>query len=272
MFFSENDHTLELLGVFKINRNKFYHESVDGRSYDCIGFRISGNSSFTYDKKEYYVTPEDIIYLPHNIHYSQVTEGETIISINFINYSSAGKHELEILHLDCPDKYNELILKMHKIWTKKEPGYKHLCTSILYEILYMANRQLSADILDLGDYNSIMSDAAEYMHKNYKRNNISILEIAAKYSISETYFRKLFNKRYMTSPMQYIISLRLEYASQLLLSRYYTITEVAEKAGFNDPKYFSRIFKKHYGYSPRRYINEFDDNMLDLRSNIESIK
>ena len=40
MFFKENELILELLGVFKITRNQFFHESIDGRAYDCLGFRL----------------------------------------------------------------------------------------------------------------------------------------------------------------------------------------------------------------------------------------
>lgn len=267
MFFRETELILELLGIFKITRQNFSHESIDGRAYDCLGFRLNGYSNFKYNKKNYFVNTSDIIYLPHNIHYSQFTEGETIISINFINYSSAGKHDLQVLHLANPEEYKELICRMHTTWTKKENGYKHLCTSMLYELLYKVNMQVSNNNPELDDYNSIMNCVAEYIHKNYKTNDISVADLSKKFSLSETYFRRLFHKAYSTSPMQYIINLRLEYASQLLLSKYYTIKEISEKAGFNDPKYFSRLFKKKIACSPTTYINTFYDNMLDIRKN-----
>lgn len=266
MFFKENELILELLGVFKITRNQFFHESIDGRAYDCLGFRLEGNCNFKHKKNEYCVTTSDIIYLPNNIHYSQETEGETIISINFINYSSAVKYDLQVLHLENPDEYKNIICKMHEIWTKKEAGYKHLCTSMLYKLLYMANLQLNKAFPNIESYNSIMRNAAEYIHKNYKRATLSVSELAKNFSLSETCFRRMFHKTYSTSPMQYIINLRLEYASQLLLSRYYTIKEISDKSGFNDAKYFSRLFKKRFGCPPKVYANTFCDNMLDIRN------
>lgn len=265
MFFDENELVLDLLGVFKITRNKFNHESFDGRTHDSLGFRLSGNASFRYNKKEYTVTTSDVIYLPHNIHYSQYTEGETIISINFINYSSRAKNTLQVLHLENPDWYRNTICRMYKIWNEKEVGYKNLCTSMLYELLYMTNKQLSETSLPSNNVGTIMNSAVEYIHKNYRNSEFSIAELAKRYSVSEAYFRRLFHKTYLTSPMQYITNLRLEYASQLLLSKFYTVKEVAEKSGFNDVKYFSRIFKKGFGSSPRTYVNTFYDNMLDKR-------
>ena len=47
--------------------------------------------------------------------------------------------------------------------------------------------------------------------------------------------------------------MRLQHAAQLLTSRQYTISEVADRSGFNDAKYFREVFKKYYGVSPSHY-------------------
>ena len=65
--------------------------------------------------------------------------------------------------------------------------------------------------------------------------------------------------------MQYVIKLRLEYASQLLLSKLYTVKEVSEKSGFTDAKYFSRIFKEKYDMTPKKYATKFDGE-FDMQS------
>lgn len=55
------------------------------------------------------------------------------------------------------------------------------------------------------------------------------------------------------APADYIRVIRLKRASQLLREQHYSITEVAERTGFSDAKYFRTVFKKHYGVSPREY-------------------
>ncbi len=52
---------------------------------------------------------------------------------------------------------------------------------------------------------------------------------------------------------RYILKLRVEYAADLLLNTNYTIAEVAESCGIGDFNYFSRLFKKSHGLSPRKY-------------------
>ncbi|KDN55818.1 histidine kinase [Flavobacterium seoulense] len=56
------------------------------------------------------------------------------------------------------------------------------------------------------------------------------------------------------SPNEFIRTVRLKKAAQLLKLKTYNVSEVADKVGFNDPLYFSRCFKKQFGYSPSRLI------------------
>ena len=64
------------------------------------------------------------------------------------------------------------------------------------------------------------------------------------------------------SPIQYVIDLRIDFASHLLQSRLYTISEVATKSGFTDPKYFSRVFKARFGLTPKEYQQRYDGGVI----------
>ena len=55
------------------------------------------------------------------------------------------------------------------------------------------------------------------------------------------------------TPMQYIISVRIENAQRLLCTQDYNVTEVAAIVGYDNPLYFSRLFKKQTGISPTDY-------------------
>jgi AraC-like DNA-binding protein len=56
------------------------------------------------------------------------------------------------------------------------------------------------------------------------------------------------------TPIDFVQEMRIKRAVQLMKSSDYTIAEIAYQTGFNDPKYFSRSFKKHLGSSPSEYI------------------
>ena len=70
-------------------------------------------------------------------------------------------------------------------------------------------------------------------------------------NVSETYFRQLFRSIYGASPKQYIQDRRLAHAYTILESDdYANIHAVAAIVGYDDPLYFSRVFKRKYGISP----------------------
>lgn len=60
------------------------------------------------------------------------------------------------------------------------------------------------------------------------------------------------------TPKEFILSLRMKRASRLLEKNEYTVAEVGYKVGFKDPKYFSKVFKKHYKKTPSEYADTFD--------------
>jgi AraC-like DNA-binding protein len=86
-------------------------------------------------------------------------------------------------------------------------------------------------------------------------SDLSISEIAAKCSVSDCYFRRLFRQYSGESPMDFRQRLRIERAKQLLLSdEQYTVSAVAQELSFSDVYHFSKTFKKYCGESPKSYI------------------
>lgn len=92
------------------------------------------------------------------------------------------------------------------------------------------------------------------IEKNYLQQ-LCITDIAATVPMSVRHFVRMFRLIYQTSPIEYIIRLRLEHARRLLQSGSTCITRVAAESGFSDSNYFSRQFRRHYGMAPRDYLH-----------------
>jgi len=97
-----------------------------------------------------------------------------------------------------------------------------------------------------------LKNALKYIDENYTKE-IDIKELAKQEHISYAYFRTIFKKKTGTSPNQYIIMLRLRNASILLKQTELSIKEIAGSVGFSDQMYFSRIFKKRFGMTPKEF-------------------
>lgn len=67
------------------------------------------------------------------------------------------------------------------------------------------------------------------------------------------YCDTVFKKETGFSIIEYFNKLKIEEAKKLIVERADSLTEIALKLGFEDYNYFSRLFKKHTGYSPKQY-------------------
>ena len=71
--------------------------------------------------------------------------------------------------------------------------------------------------------------------------------------LSYSYFKKLFIDKYGCPPVKYITKLKINRACELLMTGKFSISEIANLCGFENVYYFSNVFKKHTGVSPKNY-------------------
>jgi AraC-like DNA-binding protein len=96
-------------------------------------------------------------------------------------------------------------------------------------------------------------------------DGLSFSDLAKKSGVSEGYLRSLFRQRLGSSPVKYRNNLRLMRARDMLLSTDMSVKEAAASVGFQDQLYFSRIFRGHFGISPRELIRKHRLPVFDVR-------
>ena len=93
--------------------------------------------------------------------------------------------------------------------------------------------------------------------------NTNISEYAEMFNISVSYFIHLFTQQFGVSPYQYLLNIRMSQAKYLLTETNMRINYIADNIGYDDPFYFSRIFKKHIGVSPSAYRKKFQLDIIE---------
>ena len=101
--------------------------------------------------------------------------------------------------------------------------------------------------------------AVAYFNENYN-TKVSVDDYAESLHISTNWFIRNFKQYMKISPAQYILSLRMVNAQSLLENTEYNIGEIAEIVGYDNPLYFSRVFKKEYGVSPAQYRKNLEES------------
>ena len=93
--------------------------------------------------------------------------------------------------------------------------------------------------------------------KDHLTEHISLADVAKKFSYSPAYLDLPFKKEYNLGIIECLIYLKMCRAATLLVSSPLRIKEICRHCGYEDPYYFSRLFKNTFGMSPRQYRNSF---------------
>jgi len=99
----------------------------------------------------------------------------------------------------------------------------------------------------------VLEQVSDYLDQHYL-NNPDLRDIAAHFHMSPNYLSSLFKKHQQQGIPAYLNQKKIEKAQELLRMNRYKIYEISEMAGFDSPYYFSKVFKKVTGVSPREWL------------------
>ena len=100
---------------------------------------------------------------------------------------------------------------------------------------------------------SVISEAKLYMSQNYSNANLMLQDVAKAVNMSKSRFSTVFSQTTGQSFTEYLIYLRLSKAKELLKTSNLKSSQIATEIGYNDSHYFSYIFKKTQGMSPKEF-------------------
>lgn len=123
--------------------------------------------------------------------------------------------------------------------------------------LFFNNRAFSPTLRTSRFHN--IQETVDFLRHNLDRS-ISLDEMAEHAGLSKSHFVRLFKEQTGYSPVDYFIHLKMQHACMLLSLTDKTNREISLEVGYDDPYYFSRIFKKVIGISPSGYRSALDQN------------
>lgn len=236
-------------------------EYPQGRHHYGFVYVLNGKAEYRFSAGDRItVTDGDALFLSPNCAYSIVTEKEfKHYTVNFdLHEDSSNLNALGQPYCLLQGKKLEQIKRILKeligAWSLKKVGYEMRSTGYLYELLsqfYFEYTKEQNSVL----YQRLLP-AKEYIEQNFK-SPITLEQLAFISNMSVTNFRREWKKMYSDTPMQHRDAIRLYYAKEYLNSGYYTVSEIAEKCGFDDVSYFVRFFKQKIGLTPGEFKKKF---------------
>ncbi|QJD87116.1 helix-turn-helix transcriptional regulator [Cohnella herbarum] len=123
----------------------------------------------------------------------------------------------------------------------------------LLQILKLFLERVNLALLLPANTNEFSNKVNSYI-RNHLQSEITLAELANLVHLHPNYFIKYFKKYFNVTPIEYVNTVRLQMAAKSLIhDPHKSIERIADEVGFNDYRYFSRLFKKKYGVSPSQY-------------------
>jgi two-component system response regulator YesN len=109
--------------------------------------------------------------------------------------------------------------------------------------------------------NQLIQGVKVFIDEHYAQP-ISLDQLSERFAISTFYLSRLFKRECQINLSEYVLSKRLEVAKELMDTTDLKVYDVGEKVGIADPAYFSKVFKKHFGMSPKQYQTRKTSKLL----------
>ncbi len=230
---------------------------VHSHSYWEIIYVSSGSGMFVFsDDKTIKYNQGDVICIPPLLlHQNFPDKGFSNIHLTLINWSpnfhdpalisnleNADFHYVNDLHYILDLTYRQF----HYIHQNKEiiNNLTNLLLSYIDSLIQSPDVSISSKIIE----SKIVS--------NFENPYFDLNSVYEEFPYSKRHLQRLFLKDYGVSPLQYLIQQKLNAAIKYLnhsIKNDYSICEIADRCGFGDQYYFSRIFKKQFGVSPKEF-------------------
>lgn len=101
-----------------------------------------------------------------------------------------------------------------------------------------------------------MESLLEAMERNMDNGKLVVDDLVNELSVSRSVFFKKLKMLTGMAPIEFVKEMRVKRAAQLIETGDYTMSQITYMVGFNDPRYFSKCFKQHYGMTPTEYREE----------------
>ncbi|MGD9807168.1 MAG: helix-turn-helix transcriptional regulator [Deferribacterales bacterium] len=227
-------------------------------------FPLSGRAEFCFNGTPYIAYPGNVIHGGGDMSLDKRVLGSGKWELIFVPYeflSSDSEINPANLHFELKTgqsrKLTELLWKIWK--ASDQPGAlssfrcEMLFRCILEEVFMCVNRPQSEDAQEL------FESVSAFIHENYM-NEITVSGLAEQNGVNENRLFYVFSKHAGMGPGDYLTAYRLNRAKELLITTDSPIGEVASRTGYFDPLYFSRIFRKRFGFSPSAVREQYRKN------------
>ena len=267
----------ELLYISKSKYGEDWHSTSHFHPFTEIFFITHGNGTMEIDSIDVAVKEGDLIIINPNCPHTEKSSYNRMDQLEYIvfaiNNLALANKSLPKLNGDDPNPTYYKIMNLNNNKSvilyylntlvreveEKQANYELACKSILTLFIIYISRNTESTLLIADNPEKLNIECVKiknYIDSHYSEN--ITLDILSNLSyVNKFHLVHLFTKQMGISPINYLINRRIEESKNLLTTTNYTIRDISTIVGFSNSSYFSQMFKKFTGYSPRMYKNKY---------------
>ena len=255
-------YAMSFINIELLKKDVLYQTSEHSHDYYELFFLLEGSRDYFITNKAYSISPGMFVLLkPHMYHSTQGKVFKRLIIYfddEFISQYLNKEITEEFFKYTIRDSYenpkilsliNSIIEENENTDSRYRENYIALKLTEIFII--MLRRQKQPQNRRYNYKNKLINDVMNYITHKYNEN-LSLEFLAKKFFISAYYLSHLFKKVTNFNLSEYILNVRLGETLKMLNTKL-SLTEIAERTGFNSANYMSSQFKKKLGLSPQKY-------------------
>lgn len=260
---SRSDFQLRYISISKYEGD--WHSLPHTHQFTELFYVLHGEGVFYIESEKVPVKTDDLIIINPNVEHTEKTFpnnpmeyivfGVEGLAFSFTEHDQAyGRgYSFYSYGSDKNQFINFAQLMMHEFQDKK-PGFEKVCHGLLEVLLVYISRKQKLSVISESSFqlSKECAIAKRYIDTNYAQD-ITLDSLAEITHINKFYLAHSFTECVGQSPISYLTERRLAACKELLSSSNLSVTQIATSAGFSSQSYFSQIFAKKVGMSPRQY-------------------
>lgn len=227
---------------------------------------IEGKGQFQIEDKFFPVSANDLIIVNPNVLHTEASLNASplkyiVLGVEGLELNSAEEDEVEDVNFCIVNFKNIrdtiLFYLQHMLLEieKKTPGYEILCQDCMEILVVLLSRQtnFSTTLVPVTKKTSRLCGSVRHYIDGHYKENLSLDQLAEIVHVSKFHMVHAFTEEYGISPINYLLSKRIEEGRTLLRTTDYSLAVISRLLGFSSPSYFSQAFKKQEKCSPLEF-------------------
>lgn len=241
-----------------------WHSTPHAHHCTELFYVLRGKGSFLADEETFDIKEDDLIIVNPNVMHTEMSKNEEpleyivlgIEGLQFTTMTNRGEMDNYSCH-NYYDYKHEILFYMKTLLQEMEEedeDYELVCQDLLEVLIINMVRRTKANMI-VAPTHKITKECrfVEQYINNHFTEDITLELLSEKSYMNKYYLVHAFKQYKGVSPINYLITKRIESAKELLTTTNYSISQISDVTGFSSQSYFSQVFKKTCQMSPNEY-------------------